>query len=168
MNALVNQLKESSALRWFSALSNREKGLIVGAIVVFVAVFLVGYALPTAQDYRNSNVAKYKESLADLQWMKAYEDAARSAVQSSEASGARGGDVQLSTLYESAQLHDVEIQRATPSGQNVNIEVTQQSFDSVLSWIFSLQNDEGIAINQVRINRLGSGMVDVRLVVRKG
>ncbi len=168
MNAITNQLTNSVPARWFNTLSNREKLLVSGGLI-FVLGLLLLWLLSAAQDYRDSNVAKYQTSLADMQWMQAYEDSARSAEHSSQIASS-GGEIQLSTLSQSADLHDIELQRIQPLGDGVNIEITRQSFDSVVSWMFSLQESEGIVITQARITRLreSPGLVEVRLVVRRG
>ena len=168
MNMISNQMTNSLPVRWFNALSNREKTLVAGG-AVFVLVLLLLWLLSAAQDYRDLNVAKYQSSLTDMQWMQAYEASARSAEQASQNTNP-GGEIQITTLSQSADLHDIELQRIQPLGESVNIEITRQPFDSVVSWMFSLQESEGIVITQARITRLreSPGLVEVRLVVRRG
>ena len=165
MKALSNQLTNSTVAKWFNALSSREKKLVSWTGAAVVVLFLLGYALPATLDYRHTNVVKLKVSSADLSWMKAYESTARTSSQQGQGSGG-GGSVELSTISRSADLHDVDLQRIQPISDGINIEITRQQFDSVLRWLFSLQNDEGVTISQARIMRLGSGLVDARVVVR--
>lgn len=165
MNAISNQITNSTIAKWFNALSSREKKLVSWTGVALVALFLLGYALPSTLDYRHSNVTKLKVSSADLSWMKAYESTARSSSQQGQGTN-NGGSVELSTISRSADLHDVDLQRIQPVSDGINIEITRQQFDSVLKWLFSLQNDEGVTISQARIMRQGSGLVDARVVVR--
>ncbi|MXW54210.1 MAG: type II secretion system protein M [Gammaproteobacteria bacterium] len=165
MNAISNQITNSTIAKWFNALSSREKKLVSWTGVALVALFLLGYALPSTLDYRHSNVTKLKVSSADLSWMKAYESTARSSSQQGQGTS-NGGSVELSTISRSADLHDVDLQRIQPVSDGINIEITRQQFDSVLKWLFSLQNDEGVTISQARIMRQGSGLVDARVVVR--
>lgn len=165
MNVLSNQIANSTIAKWFNALSSREKKLVSWTGAALVALFLLGYVLPSTLDYRHTNVVKLKVSSADLSWMKAYESTARSSNQQGQ--GTSGGEnVELSTISRSADLHDVDLQRIQPVSDGINIEITRQQFDSVLRWLFSLQNDEGVTISQARIMRLGSGLVDARVVVR--
>ncbi len=165
MNAISNQITNSTIAKWFNALSSREKKLVSWTGVALVALFLLGYALPSTLDYRHTNVTKLKVSSADLSWMKAYESTARSSSQQGQGTS-NGGSVELSTISRSADLHDVDLQRIQPVSDGINIEITRQQFDSVLKWLFSLQNDEGVTISQARIMRQGSGLVDARVVVR--
>ncbi len=165
MNAISNQIANSTIAKWFNALSSREKKLISWTGMTVVALFLLGYALPSTLDYRHSNVVKLKVSSADLSWMKAYESTARSSSQQGQGTST-GGSVELSTISRSADLHDVDLQRIQPVSDGINIEITRQQFDSVLKWLFSLQNDEGVTISQARIMRQGAGLVDARVVVR--
>lgn len=165
MNAISNQIANSTVAKWFNALSSREKKLVSWTGVALVALFLLGFALPSTLDYRHSNVEKLKVSSADLSWMKAYESTARSSSQQGQGTSS-GGNVELSTISRSADLHDVDLQRIQPISDGINIEITKQQFDSVLKWLFSLQNDEGVTISQARIMRQGSGLVDARVVVR--
>lgn len=165
MNAISNQIANSTIAKWFNALSSREKKLISWTGMAVVALFLLGYALPSTLDYRHSNVTKLKVSSADLSWMKAYESTARSSSQQGQGTST-GGSVELSTISRSADLHDVDLQRIQPISDGINIEITRQQFDSVLKWLFSLQNDEGVTISQARIMRQGAGLVDARVVVR--
>lgn len=164
MNALSNQLTNSSVAKWFNALSAREKKLVTWTGVALVALFLLGYALPSTLEYRQSSVTKLKVSSADLNWMRAYESSARTSNQ--QDSGDGSSPPILSIISKSADLHDVDIQRIQPISDGINVEITRQSFDNVLEWLFSLQNDDGYTISQARVMRLGSGLVDARVVVR--
>ena len=96
--------------------------------------------------------------------MRAYESTARATSQQGQ--GARGESPDISKISRSADIHDVDVQRIQPVSDGINVEITKQSFDNVLKWLFSLQNDDGMTISQARIMRLGSGLVDARVVVR--
>ena len=58
MNAISNQIANSTVAKWFNALSSREKKLVSWTGVALVALFLLGFALPSTLDYRHSNVVK--------------------------------------------------------------------------------------------------------------
>lgn len=164
MNALSNQITNSTVFKWFNALSAREKKLVSWTGVALIALFLLGYALPSVLEYRHSNVTKLKVSSADLSWMRAYESSARSSSQQGQ--GSTGDAPDISTISRSADLHELDLQRIQPISDGINVEITRQSFDNILGWLFSLQNDEGYTISQARIMRLGSGLVDARVVIR--
>ncbi|MCY3884988.1 MAG: type II secretion system protein GspM [Gammaproteobacteria bacterium] len=164
MNALSNQITNSTVFKWFNALSAREKKLVSWTGIALLALFLLGYALPSTLEYRHSNVIKLKVSSADLNWMRAYESTARTSSQ--QGLETNGNRPDIPRISRSAELHDVDLQRLQPISDGINVEITKQQFDSVLKWLFSLQNDEGYTISQARIMRLGSGLVDARVVIR--
>lgn len=164
MSILANQLSNSSAAKWFKALSDREKTLVTWTAIALIGLFLLGYLLPSTLEFRQTKVSTLKVASANLSWMKAYETTARTAGQQGQ-DPSEGGIV-LSKISRSADLHEVELQRIQPVSEGINIELSRQSFDSVLRWLFSLQSDEGATISQVRVMRHGSGLVDARVVVR--
>ena len=166
MNAITEQVKNTSAWRWFNALSTREKTLFSWAIVIVVALILFAYALPSAIEFHNDRVSDYKQSVNDLKWMQAFETTARNRNDSRQETS-QGDGVQLAVISQSAETHNIALQRIQPVSDGVTIEITRQSFDDVLQWLFAIQANEGVTISQARMIRVSPSLVDARIVARQ-
>lgn len=161
MNAITRQLSESSIARWFRALSNREQ-ILVYIVLVLIGIVLSIVLLSTVKDFRNTNVAEYQQKLDDLDWMKANVAQAKLRARMSRARDRED----WTPIYRNAELHNIEIQRITPSAEGAAIDLQPQAFQDVLNWIFALQEDAGLSIAEVRLNEVDPGVVSTSLVIQ--
>ena len=162
MNIFARQFTDSSIARWFRTLSKREQ------VLVFIVLVLVGLVLSyvlyaNVHNFRDEKVAEYQSQLADLEWMKANVSQAKLKARLSSAS--ERGD--WSPIYRNAELHQISIQRIQPGSDGAAIELEAQAFQDVLNWIFALQEDAGLRIEQVRLTKTDEpGMVTTSLVIQ--
>lgn len=161
MNTLVSQLSDSSVARWFRTLSKREQ-VLVYVVLVLIGIVLSIVLLSSAQNFRNDNVEAYQQKLGDLDWMKANVEQAKL---KAAMSGARDQE-DWRPIYRIASLHNIEIKRIEPSANGAAIDLETQAFQDVLNWIFALQEDAGMRIEEVRLSEVDFGIVNTTLVIQ--
>jgi general secretion pathway protein M len=162
-------------MTWWNKLSTRERWIVgVGAGLVAVLLF---YALVWHPLQRN--LAALQQSVGELRtdvtWMRqAAGDVKRlnnTPETNSQNTPARDESllVFVDRTARSAGLGSA-VKRVEPQGANqLQIRLEQVSFDQMIRWLGSLQQEHGIAvINAVVDRQTQSGRVDARLVLQGG
>ena len=162
MNTLARQFSDSSVARWLRTLSKREQ-MLVYIVLVLIGIVLSYLLFSFVRDFRDEQVSEYQQKLEDLDWMNANVEQARLKARMSSASDR--GD--WSPIYRNAGLHNVTIQRIQPGSDGASIELEEHAFNDVINWIFALQDDAGLHIEQVRLTKTDEpGMVTSTLVIQ--
>lgn len=160
-NTLAQQFSESSVARWFRTLSKREQVLIY-VVLVLVGIVLSLVLLTSVQNFRTDTVDAYHEKRADFDWMKANEEQAK------HRAGMRRAGVQgdWRPIYRNAELHDIEIRSIERGSEGATIYIEAHPFQDILNWIFSLQDEAGMRVQQVNFNESDPGTVTTNLVLQ--
>lgn len=166
MNQLKQQLAESSAGRWYKSRSKREQILLITAGTVITLFLLLAVVVPLISDYRNTNISSYERAIKDVEWMRLNQEQAteRLAVQQGQ-----GDEVGMSPISRSANLHDVVVKTIQDGNGGTVVTTEGQSFENVVRWLFSLQNELGLQMTQVRMWRTDAevpSVVDLQFTVR--
>ena len=166
MNEIKRQFSESSAVRWYKSRSKREQFLVLLAGAAFTLAVMFLFVVPTIVDYRDSTVSSYERAVKDLAWMKTNEQKAteRLAVQQGQ-----GDAVGMSPISRMATLHNVNVKTIQDGRDGTVVTTEQQSFENAIRWLFSLQNELGLQMSQVRIWRHDPevpSVVDLQFTVR--
>lgn len=162
MIAIVSKLPSTKFQSWFLSLSKREQRLLnIASILLGLMLFYFLLWQPSL-DFRNQYVNELEFEQTGLDWMRANETVARARVQSNSADS----EAQLTTISRTAGIFNVPLNRVQPIAEGVSVNVSNQKFNDVISWIFALQNDHGISVIHMRMSRTGSGTVDADIVFR--
>lgn len=157
--------------RWYSALEDRERRLVVvggAALLVLVAVLLVWIPL----NERRESLVQRAETQADtLAWM---EEARRQVLaerrQADAGAGDREGRSLLSLIDAAAREHELgeRLRRAEPAGDaGVRVWFEGVRFTALAGWMESLSERYGLAFDGFSIDRAGTGRVNARLTVNE-
>lgn len=160
-NKLTQQFSESSVARWFRTLSNREQVLIY-IVLVLVGIVLSLVLLTSVQNFRNETVLALQEKQADLAWMNANVDQAKFEADMRRA-GTQGD---WRPIYRNAELHNIEIRSIERGSDGATIYIEEHPFQDILKWIFSIQEDAGMRVQQVNFNESDPGIVTTNLVLQ--
>ena len=160
-NTLTQQFSESSVARWFRTLSKREQVLIY-VVLVLVGIVLSLVLLTSVQNFRNDTVEAYLQKRADFDWMEANKD------QAERKAGMRRAGIQgdWRPIYRNAELHDIEIRSIERGNDGATIYIEAHPFQDILNWIFSLQDEAGMRVQQVNFNESDPGTVTTNLVLQ--
>jgi general secretion pathway protein M len=162
-------------MTWWNTLSLRERWIIgAGAVLVGILLFyaLVWHPLQTNLTALHQSVGELR---TDVTWMQqAAGDVKRltnAAETNSQATPTRDESllVFVDRTARAAGLGPA-VKRVEPQGANqLQIRLEQVSFDEMIRWLGSLQQEHGIAlINAVVDRQTESGRVDARLVLQGG
>ncbi|MYD44953.1 MAG: type II secretion system protein M [Gammaproteobacteria bacterium] len=160
-NKLAQQFTESSVARWFRTLSKREQVLIF-VVLILLGIVMSLLLLTSVQNFRDNNVLAYHEKQQDLAWMNANVDQAK--LKAGMRRAGTQGDWR--PIYRNAELHNIEIRSIEQGSDGATIFIEAHPFQDILNWIFSLQDDAGMRVQQVNFNESDPGVVTTNLVLQ--
>lgn len=162
---LSKRLQSSSAARWFAAKEPREK-LIYGALATAAAIVLVwaGVWKPLS-DWQSVQTNRHGNAQALLDWMRANESRARSAVEQGAAEPNRSI---LPIVTRAAEAEGLRVGRLQPESDGVvSVTLQGQSFNDLIAWVAALEDAEGIAVVRASIDaQEAPGTVNAQLRLR--
>ncbi len=134
---------------WFDALEEREKILVLTAVVLIVCVtfwFGVWKPLDSGQKSAAARVDVWKISLAELRPLKGQIQASASG-QSIQA----GQDQSLvviidSTLRQRGLYDSLQRSQPTPAGNGIRIEFESAAFDDLMLWLDDVNRQYGLLV----------------------
>lgn len=155
--------------RWYSALEDRERRLVVVggvALLVLVAVLAVWMPLNERRDALAQRAGTQADTLA---WMEEARQQVLSGRRQAETdAGDREGRSLLSLIDATAREHELgeRLRRAEPSGADgVRVWFEGVRFTALAGWMESLSERYGLAFNGFNIDRAGTGRVNARITV---
>jgi general secretion pathway protein M len=157
---------------WFESLQPRERIALIAASVITVIGLLYVLAwnpLDSAVDRLRDGVASQTTTLA---WMQSASAEVRQLKRTQPRRSGGGNRSLLSVVDQSAQRAGLRqaLQRMEPEGSDsVKLWVTATAFDTLVSWLGELQQNEGIAVSALAINPTEvEGQVEARLTLQRG
>jgi general secretion pathway protein M len=159
-----------NALRqWLDGLAARERNLVyVAAALVGVAIVYLAIVLPvTTSAARRAERIQQKQ--LDLQWM---QQAAPQLMAAAASGGAASGEslvVLVDRTGREAGLGGA-IRDQSPAGEHgLRLRLEAASFDALVAWLASLQQQHGVRIDAATIGATGApGLVNANLTLNNG
>ena len=152
---------------WFDNLSERERNLVyaAGALVGVALVYLV-LVLPF-QTSGKRMAARVAQKTADLAWMQASAPQAMAAAGAAQAGG--GGDSLVVLVDRTAREAGLgnSLRDQSPDGNNgLRLRIEAASFDTLITWLASLQQQHGVSIESATIGATAPGLVNAMLSLK--
>jgi len=148
---------------WYSQLAAKDQLIVkVLSICIFVALLFAWIWLPVANGYTQA-MKDYQTEMKFHRKMKenAYLFASGDLSQASD-----GGSI-LSTVNNTAKVKNIQLKRFEPDGSNgLRIWLDQVDFNSVIDWLELLEATRGIKVEQISIDKVAPGIVNVRAVLQ--
>lgn len=163
---LLSHPRARQVRQYYYGLEQRDR-LALNALGLFFAVLFVWLGLwAPAYEYRQDAMEYRDRELSLLQYMRATEDSARRVAADGRQSSMAGQNL-LTLVSRTAQQHNIRPNRLQPEGQtNVSVWFDQVAFNDLIRWVEELVVQQGIAVNQISIDREDqAGMVNVRIVL---
>jgi general secretion pathway protein M len=136
---------------WYAGLEERERRfVIVGAIGVSLLILIVGILMPL-QAAVSTAVARSETKRQDLAWMQANAPAVRAA-------GALPSDtgeapvVMVDRIGRELGLAS-SLRGTQPNGTGVRVQLEAAPFDTLITWLATLEQREGLAIESITVDR---------------
>jgi general secretion pathway protein M len=141
-----------NALRaWYAGLQERERRVVAGgAIAVAVLVLVLGILLPLHSALSNAR-ERADTKRADLAWMQAHAAEVRSGGVPPRDTG-EAPMVLVDRVGHEVGLGDA-LRRTQPNGTGVQVQLEGASFDTMLTWLRTLDVSHGLAVETITVDR---------------
>jgi general secretion pathway protein M len=154
----MNKLKD-----WYLGLEAREQWMVlVGAVVVGMAVLFGGILLPLESAV--STAVKAKETRReDLAWMRVNAPEIRAGGASLAPDTGEAPVVLVDRVGREAGLGNA-MRGTQPSGAGVRVQLEAAPFDTLVSWLATLEEHYGLAIESISVDRAARpGLVNANI-----
>ena len=151
---------------WFDNLSERERNLVyaAGALVGVALVYLV-LVLPFQASGKRM-ASRVQQKTADLAWMQASAPQAMAAAGVAKAGGGESLVVLVDRTAREAGL-GAALRDQSPDGNNgLRLQIEGASFDTLVTWLASLQQQHGVSIESATIGAAAPGFVNAMLSLK--
>jgi general secretion pathway protein M len=149
----------------FDALEKRERIFLL-SLVVFLGALVLYFAIwSPIHDYYQSSLAKRDTQFSLIQYMRASEKQARAA--SGTTTSRLPGQSLITDVSNSAQQLGIQPNRIQPEGSTaVSVWFDNVVFNDLIGWIVRLNENQGIMVEQISIDRQDTpGVVNARVVL---
>jgi len=152
---------------WLDSLSARERNLVyaAGALVTVALLYLV-LVLPV-QTSGNRMASRVGQKTADLAWMRAQAPQAMAAAGAARSSGGESLVVLVDRTAREAGL-GTSLRDQSPDGNSgLRLRIEGASFDTLVTWLASLQQQHGVSIEAANIDAAAPGLVNATLSLKQ-
>jgi general secretion pathway protein M len=152
---------------WIDGLSARERNLVygAGALLALALVYLV-LVLPFQSSGKKLN-ARVQQKSADLAWMQAQAPAAMQAAGIAQGSGGESLVVLVDRTARDAGLGNSLRDQSPDGNSGLRVRLEGASFDTLVTWLASLQQQHGVSIEVANIDAAGPGLVNATLGLKQ-
>jgi general secretion pathway protein M len=152
---------------WLDSLSARERNLVyaAGALVSVALLYLV-LVLPV-QTSGNRMASRVGQKTADLAWMRAQAPQAMAAAGAARSGGGESLVVLVDRTAREAGL-GTSLRDQSPDGNSgLRLRIEGASFDTLVTWLASLQQQHGVSIEAANIDAAAPGLVNATLSLKQ-
>jgi len=143
----VNKLRT-----WYAGLQQREQRVVaIGGIAVAVLVLVLGILVPL-QSAVSSAVKGNETKRQDLAWMQANAPEIRAAGNEVAADTGEAPVVLVDRVAREAGLASA-LRGTQPNGTGVRVQLEAASFDTLVTWLATLDERYGLAIESITVDR---------------
>jgi general secretion pathway protein M len=153
---------------WVDALSPRERNLVygAGALLALALVYLL-LVLPFQTSGKRLN-ARVQQKSSDLAWMQAQAPAAMQAAGAAQGAGSGESLVVLVDRTARDAGLGAALRDQSPDGNSgLRVRLEGASFDTLVVWLASLQQQHGVTIEVANIDAAGPGLVNATLGLKQ-
>jgi general secretion pathway protein M len=143
-------MKKLSA--WYAGLQSREQRMVaVGGVCVAVLILLFGILMPL-QSAVSSAVKSNETKREDLAWMRVNAPEIRASGGQLPADTGEAPVVLVDRVGREAGLGSA-LRGTQPNGTGVRVQLEAASFDTLVSWLATLDERYGLAIESITVDR---------------
>jgi general secretion pathway protein M len=137
---------------WYAGLQQREQRVVViGGVVVAFLVLVLGILLPL-QSAVSSAVKRNQTQREDLAWMQVNAPEIRAAGNQLPADTGEAPVVLVDRVGREAGLASA-LRGTQPNGNGVRVQLEAAPFDTLVSWLATLDERYGFAIESITVDR---------------
>jgi general secretion pathway protein M len=147
MNELLNKLRA-----WYAGLQRREQRMVtIGGVTVAVLILVLGILTPL-QSAVSSAVKRNETKRADLAWMQANAPEIRGSGNQPTANTGEAPVVLVDRVGREAGLGSA-LRGTQPNGNGVRVQLEAAPFDTLVTWLATLDERYGLAIESITVDR---------------
>jgi general secretion pathway protein M len=152
---------------WLDTLSARERNLVyvAGGLLAIAAVYLV-LVMPF-QVSGKKMAARVEQKSADLAWMQASAPQAMAAAGIAQSAGGESLVVLVARTAREAGLADALRDQSPDGNAGLRLRIEAASFDTLMTWLASLQQRYGVTIDSATIDAAAPGLVNATLSLKQ-
>lgn len=166
MEKLKSQITSTGSYQaahtWYSALSERDKLIVKGLSILFAIALFASWIWQPMLKANQSAESKLASELKFHSFMK--ENAHKISKGNAPTSG--GGSI-LGTVNQLAKTKGIALKRFEPEGSNgLRVWLDKVEFNKAIDWLELLEAEKGIGVEQISIDKVNSGIVNIRVVLK--
>ena len=139
-------------LAWYADLQQREQRMVaIGGIVVGLLILVMGILVPL-QSAVSSAVTRNATKREDLEWMQVNAPEIRAAGNELPANTGEAPVVLVDRVGREAGLAGA-MRGTQPSGTGVRVQLEAAPFDTMITWLATLDERYGLAIESITVDR---------------
>jgi general secretion pathway protein M len=152
---------------WLDTLSARERNLVyvAGGLLALAVVYLV-LVMPF-QVSGKKMAARVEKKSADLAWMQASAPQAMTAAGIAQSAGGESLVVLVARTAREAGLGDAVRDQSPDGNAGLRLRLEAASFDTLMTWLASLQQQYGVTIESATIDAAAPGLVNATLSLKQ-
>lgn len=152
---------------WLDSLSARERNLVyaAGALVAVALLYLV-LVLPV-QTSSSRMASRVGQKTADLAWMRAQAPQAMAAAGVARSAGGESLVVLVDRSAREAGLGTALRDQSPDGNSGLRLRIEGASFDTLVTWLASLQQQHGVSIESASIDAAAPGLVNATLSLKQ-
>ena len=137
---------------WYSGLQEREQRMVaIGGIVVALLILVMGILVPL-QSAVSTAVSRNETKRDDLEWMQLNAPEVRAAGDQLPANTGEAPVVLVDRVGREAGLASA-LRGTQPSGTGVRVQLEAAPFDTMITWLTTLDERYGLAIESITVDR---------------
>jgi general secretion pathway protein M len=137
---------------WYAGLQQREQRMVaIGGVVVAALILVMGILLPL-QSAVSSAVKRNQTEREDLAWMQVNAPEIRAAGSALPADTGEAPVVLVDRVGREAGLASA-LRGTQPNGTGVRVQLEAAPFDTLISWLATLDERYGFAIESITVDR---------------
>jgi general secretion pathway protein M len=152
---------------WLDTLSARERNLVyvAGGLLAVALVYLV-LVMPF-QVSGKKMAARVEQKTADLAWMQASAPQVMAAAGIAQSNGSESLVVLVARTAREAGLGESLRDQSPDGNAGLRLRIEAASFDTLMTWLGSLQQQYGVTIESATIDAAAPGLVNATLSLKQ-
>ncbi|MFT5592698.1 MAG: general secretion pathway protein M [Oceanicoccus sp.] len=152
-----------SANEWYSQLAARDQLIVKALSVVMLLAIVFAWVWQPVVTGKTKAENKFNTEMSFHKKMKE-----NAFLFSSGSIGESAGGASILTIVNTtAKVKNIQLKRFEPDGKTgLRIWLDQVNFNAVIDWLELLETTRGIKVEQISIDKVNSGIVNVRAVLQ--
>jgi general secretion pathway protein M len=137
---------------WYAGLQERERRMVaIGGVAVALIILFGGILVPLASAVSSAKL-RSETKRQDLQWMRTNAPEIRAAGNQMVVDTGEPSVVMVDRTGRAAGLTDA-LRGTQPSGNGVRVQLEGAPFDTLVSWLATLDQNYGLAVESITVDR---------------